>query len=112
MLNRLKEIRKSVDMNQTEFAKQLGITQTAYSMIESGRRPLSDKYIKHICTEFGISELWFRTGDGEMFINSPYEKEFMEIFDNLTPDTQEYLFKMAKELLKTQKKLLEKKESD
>ena len=36
MVQRLKEVRKALGLNQTEFAKHLGITQTAYSMIESG----------------------------------------------------------------------------
>ena len=37
MSERLKELRKSLKMNQTNFAKQIGITQTAYSMIENGK---------------------------------------------------------------------------
>ena len=41
MSERLKELRKSLKMNQTNFAKQIGITQTAYSMIENGINPLS-----------------------------------------------------------------------
>lgn len=112
MINRLKEIRKTLGMNQTDFAKRLGLTQTAFSMIESGARVLSDKHIKIICSEFGISENWFRTGDGDMFLKSPYEKEFLEIFESLTTDSKDYLFVMAKELLKTQQKLLCKKESE
>lgn len=106
MVNRLKEIRKALELNQTEFAKQLGLTQTAYSMIENGSRSLSDKHIKMICSALNVNENWFRTGDGYMFNSSPYEKEFMNIFENLTPDTQQYLFLMAKELLKTQEKII------
>lgn len=106
MINRLKEIRKVLGFNQTDFAKYLGITQTAYSMIENGNRPLADKYIKVICSTFSVNENWFLTGDGEMFISSPYEKEFTEIFGHLTPETQQYLLLMAKELLNTQQKLL------
>ena len=48
MIHRLKEVRKELGLNQTDFAKYLGITQTAYSMIENGNRPLSDKYVKVI----------------------------------------------------------------
>ena len=106
MIQRLKEIRKTLGFNQTDFAKHLGITQTAYSMIENGNRPLADKYIKVICSTFNISENWLITGKGEMFTSSPYEKEFTEIFSNLTPETQEYLLTMARELLNTQQKLL------
>lgn len=106
MLERLKELRRCLGLNQTEFAKRLGLTQTAYSMIESGARPLSQKHIKVICSEFGISENWICNGNGDMFTKSPYEKEFLNIFESLTTDSQEYLITMAKELLKTETKLL------
>ena len=112
MIHRLKEVRKALGFNQTNFAKQLGITQTAYSMIENGNRPLADKYIKVICSVFNVSENWLRNGKGEMFLSSPYEKEFNEIFTNLTPETQQYLLVMAKELLNTQEKLLNPKEKE
>ncbi len=103
---RLKQLRKALKMNQTNFAKQLGLTQTAYSMIENGVNPLSDRHIKVICSAYNVNEDWLRTGDGEMFFFSPYEKEFTEIFGRLTPETQQYLLLMAKELLNTQEKLL------
>ena len=106
MVQLLKEVRKAQGLNQTEFAKHLGITQTANSKIESGNRPLADKYVKVICSTFNVSEAWFLTGDGEMFVSSPYEKEFTDIFGHLTPETQQYLLLMAKELLNTQQKLL------
>lgn len=106
MIERLKQLRKTLKLNQTNFAKQLGITQTAYSMIENGNNPLSDRYIKVICSTFGVNENWLRTGDGDIFFSSPYEKEFIEVFSNLAPATQQYLLLMAKELLSTQEKLL------
>lgn len=110
MIHRLKKVRKTLGYNQTDFARYLGITQTAYSMIESGRRPLADKYIKVICSTFSINENWLLTGEGEIFFASPYEKEFTQIFIRLTPVTQQYLLLMAKELLNTQEKLLNYKE--
>lgn len=106
MTHRLKAVRKTLGLNQTDFARHLGITQTAYSMIENGNRPLSDKYIKVVCSTFNVDENWLRTGQGEMFTASPYEKEFTDIFSHLTAETQEYLLLMAKELLNTQQKLL------
>ena len=55
MLQRLKQVRKALGYTQTEFAKFLGITQTSYSMIENGIRPLSDKYVRIICITFNVS---------------------------------------------------------
>lgn len=109
VIERLKILRKTLKINQTNFAKQLGITQTAYSMIENGINPLSDRHIKVICSAFKVNENWLRTGDGDMFFSSPYEKEFTEVFSNLAPATQQYLLLMAKELLNTQEKLLNSK---
>lgn len=106
MIERLKKLRKTLKINQTNFAKQLGITQTAYSMIENGNNPLSNRYIKVICSTFNVNENWLRTGNGDMFFSSPYEQEFTKVFSNLAPVTQQYLLLMAKELLKTQEKLL------
>lgn len=106
MIGRLRQLRKTLKINQTNFAKQLGITQTAYSMIENGNNPLSDRHIKVICSAFNVNERWLRTGMGDMFFSSPYEKEFTEIFSNLAPATQQYLLLMAKELLRTQEELL------
>lgn len=106
MIERLKQLRKVLKINQTNFAKELGITQTAYSMIENGNNPLSDRHIKVICSCFNVNENWLRTGDGDMFFSSPYEKEFTDIFGHLAPETQQYLLLMAKELLNTQQKLL------
>ena len=100
MIHRLKEVRKELGLNQTDFAKYLGITQTAYSMIENGNRPLSDKYVKVICSAFHVNEKWFVTGEGGMFLDSPYEKEFMEIFNCLVPETQQFLLLMARNSLK------------
>ncbi len=111
MVQRMKEVRKTLGFNQTEFAKHLGITQTAYSMIESGNRPMALKYIKVICSSFNVSENWLCNGEGEMFLSSPYQKEFTEIFSRLAPVTQQYLLLMAKELLKTQQRLLGQEES-
>lgn len=105
MLKRLKELRKSLGLNQTEFAKHLGITQTAYSMIESGNRPLLERHVKVICSEFNINENWVKNGVGEVYLTSPYKKEFMNIFEGLSEASQEYLLKMAKELLILQEKI-------
>lgn len=107
LIARLKELRKTLKMTQKDFASVLGIAQTSYCMIETGKNPLSDRYIKVLCSLYSVNESWLRTGEGEMFISTPYSKEFAEIFSRLLPETQSYLLHMAKELLRTQEKLLE-----
>lgn len=104
---RLRNLRKALNLYQGDFAKQIGLSQTSLSMIESGHNGLSDRNIKLICSTFNVSERWLRDGEGEMFAApSPYAKELEQILDSLAPATQEYLLVVARELLAMQKKLL------
>ena len=41
-MNRMREIREDLGLNQTEVAKKLGITQRNYSYIETGRTALTE----------------------------------------------------------------------
>jgi len=105
MKERIRAIRKALKLNQKEFAQRLGMKSTALSMIELGDNTLTEKNIKLICMTFSVDENWLRTGKGEMFAASPYEKEFFNIYSGLLPETQKTLLKLAKDLLATQKKL-------
>ena len=105
MKERIRAVRKALKLNQGEFAERLGMQGTALSMIEVGETILTEKNIKLVCMTFNVSEKWLRTGKGEMFAASPYEKEFFEIYSGLLPETQKALLRLAKDLLLTQKKL-------
>lgn len=109
LINRLKQLRKTLNMNQREFSNKLGISQTSYSMIESGVNSLSNKHIKLICATFSVSENWIRTGEGNMFLSSPYDRELMTIFGNLTTQSKSYLLSVANGLLELQKSFISSK---
>jgi hypothetical protein len=81
-------------------------------MIEVGTTALTDKNVKLICATFNVNEQWFRTGKGEMFEASPYVRELLSIFERLSPDTQDFLIEMARNLLKKQEKTTEKTNQD
>ena len=105
ILDRIRLVRKTLDLNQTEFADRIGLTQTTLSMIELEKTTLTEKNIKLICVTFAIDEDWLRTGKGEMFGTiSLCEKELLTIFGKLTPNTQEFILEMAQNLLKRQEK--------
>ena len=105
ILDRIRLLRKTLGLNQGEFASRIGLTQTSLSMIEVGRAVLTEKNIKLICATFAVDEDWLRTGEGKMFGSvSPYEKKFLAVFSKLTPDTQEFILEMAQNLLRRQLK--------
>ena len=60
--SRIKNFRKSKELNQSDFAKRIGITQRGVSHIEQDGHNVSDVTIKSICHEFNINEAWLRHG--------------------------------------------------
>jgi transcriptional regulator with XRE-family HTH domain len=102
MHDRLRAIRKELNLNQASFAEKIGLNQNSLSMIEKKHTPITDKNVKLICATFNVNEQWLRRGLGEMFCASPYEKELKDICASLSPDNQQSLLIIAKELLKIQ----------
>lgn len=64
---RIKELRRTLNLNQTEFGAKVGLKQTSIAGYETGARMPLDTVIIAICREFNVSETWLRTGEGEMF---------------------------------------------
>lgn len=71
MKERIKKIRKELDLTQQEFADRLGIKRGAIANYEIGRNEPVDSVISLICREFNVREEWLRTGDGKMFKPKP-----------------------------------------
>lgn len=70
MKDRIKELRKFLDLSQELFGEKIGLSKSAISNIESGRYNVTDTIIITICNIFIINEHWLRTGEGNMFIES------------------------------------------
>lgn len=67
MNERLKQLRKALNLTQTEFAERLGTVQNTITGYESGRRNPSNPVIAAICREFNVNQEWLVNGTGEMF---------------------------------------------
>lgn len=68
--DRITFVVKSSNLNQTQFAARISISQQYLSQICNGRKIPSDRTITDICREFNVNEVWLRTGEGE-----PYQEE-------------------------------------
>lgn len=73
MNERIKKLRKALDLTQQEFADKIGIKQNTIATYEMGRSVPSDQTIRSIHREFGVSEEWLKNGIGEMFEEVPEE---------------------------------------
>lgn len=68
---RIKKMRKGLNLTQQKFASQIGTTQNVLANYESGRRNPSASAFNNICKTFNVSEAWLRTGAGDMFLPKP-----------------------------------------
>lgn len=59
---RIIQLRKQLNLSQEKFGKEIGLSKSGISNIENGTRTISDTHIKIICSTFGVSEEWLRTG--------------------------------------------------
>ena len=83
MNNRIKELRKHLNMNQTEFGSRIGVKQGTIAGYENGLRTPLDTVVSSICKEFGVSEKWLRTGEGEMMRAVSREEELASMMGKL-----------------------------
>lgn len=65
MKDRMKTIRKSTGLNQTEFGSSIGATQTMISDYETGRVIPDASKRMLICRKYGYNLHWLETGDGD-----------------------------------------------
>lgn len=57
---------KELGFTKTKFAESLHVSSQFVSSLCSGTKQPSDRTIADICREYGVSETWLRTGEGEM----------------------------------------------
>ncbi|MFR9058973.1 helix-turn-helix domain-containing protein [Eubacterium callanderi] len=75
MNDKVKELRKLLNLTQKEFGERIGLKPNSISDIENGKNSLTDIVLKSICKEFNVNEEWLRTGKGEMFVDVLPEDE-------------------------------------
>lgn len=103
---RLKILRKKLEISQEDFGKRLGVTKAAISRIERGDRNLTEQMALSVCREFKINYLWLTEGKGDMRTETQEE-----IFDEIKAeydltDDDVYIMKTYFELDKDQRKRL------
>lgn len=114
MNDRIKKIRKELDLTQQKMADTLGVKRNTVAQWELGINSLTDQVIMAICREFNVNEEWLRTGNGEMFNeidrenrlmiwtakvlkdeSKSFKKRFVDMLSELTESDWETLEKMT-----------------
>ena len=71
MNNRIKELRKSLGLNQTEFGDGINLSKSQIACYENGLRNVTDRSISDICEKYNVNEEWLRYGNGDIFKPEP-----------------------------------------
>lgn len=69
MNERIKELRKALGLTQQKFADRIRIERSTLARYEMGTISPSSAVISLICQTFNVSEVWLRSGEGEMFLS-------------------------------------------
>jgi transcriptional regulator with XRE-family HTH domain len=101
---RIKQVRKTVGLPQTKFAKRIAISTGYIADIELGNNNASERVIRLISMEFGVDELWLRTGQGSMFNEEADVKviKATSLFKMLNPQFQDFALNQLNELVELQ----------
>lgn len=83
MNERIKKLRKELDLTQQEFADKLSIKRNTVATYETGKSNPSDAAVVLICKTFNVNETWLRTGEGEMFVQRAEEDELAAAVERL-----------------------------
>lgn len=97
MNERIKTLRKTLNLTLEQFGERVGVTKMTISRIENGKNNVTEQMCKSICREFNIREDWLRNETGEMFEDLSEDEKIASILGSVFTDTDSeiYDFKMA-----------------
>lgn len=112
---RVKEIRKTLDLTLEKFGEKLGVKKGAISAIENNNRNLTEQMTKAICREYNVNYDYLMYGEGEMFDDLPqtivdelcaqydlndFDKALVEMYVSLPAGSRERIKEYMKQLVK------------
>ena len=80
--NRLKELRKALDLKQRQVADKLGVKVGLVGRWEVGLQPVPSTRIYQLCNEYNVRREWLEKGEGEMFEPDKAPKSQSEILQD------------------------------
>ena len=88
---RLKNLISEAGIKKSELAKNLGIGPSAITQMIKGDSGASKRTIKALADFFSVSEEWLEHGTGEKRKPSSARQEHSVLYDQLSPEEQEFL---------------------
>ena len=86
---RIRELRKTLHLTLEEFGKRLGVTKTAISTIENGKRNVTEQMFLAICRTYGVNPDWLRSGSGSMFLSASLDEKYKNAANAIASGTSD-----------------------
>lgn len=119
MNERLKRLRKELNLTQGEFGSKLGVSHAAISKIEKGCNELTERMALSISNTFNVNMEWLLYGTGSMFLSKEnffidelteefnldeMDRNFLLSYLTLSESDRKGIKNLLKSLLEQQKK--------
>ena len=82
--SRIAAVLKQSGKTQEEFVVPLHLSRSFIASVCSGVKQPSDRTILDICRVYGVSELWLREGQGEMYVQRTLRQEILDLARSLS----------------------------
>ena len=83
---RIKAVRKHFKLTQAEFGERIGVKGNTIATYEIGRNAPVDAIFSLLCREYGVNEIWLRSGEGEMFQAMTEDEELADYLGDVMHD--------------------------
>ena len=83
---RIKTLRQTLGMSQTDFGRKIGVTRSVLSNLDLGITTLQDPLLSLVCSVFNVRREWLETGSGEMFEQPDTEAPFYNAVGSISND--------------------------
>lgn len=87
---RIKSVRNMLNLTQQAFSERLGLKRNTIGSYEINAGVPSDRTISDICREFGVNEIWLRTGEGEPFQEETRQEQIMRFAAQTVKGSDEF----------------------
>lgn len=88
--DRIKSVRNKLNLTQQAFSERLGLKRNTIGSYEINAGVPSDRTISDICREFGVNEIWIRTGEGDPFQEETRQEQIMRFATQTVKGSDEF----------------------
>ena len=103
--NRIKQIREYFGLSQEQFAQRINRSYALISLIETGRKKVSEETAERICSEFSVNKEWLLNGEGDMTASDPIDREKQNQADKKKSKAKSGRIRICCRFLQTEDKL-------